>query len=100
MVSHSSNTEHTPYTGREKGGWSWGHKVPEGYRQNHPFFGIRGFYYNFFHSEWGKFYYLKRLLTGTSKIFLGFLVFYYPLDGIYCDIRKFKRERAAALKNE
>ncbi|CRG95159.1 conserved Plasmodium protein, unknown function [Plasmodium gallinaceum] len=49
--------------------------------------------YGFFRNLFGDYssYYLKSFLRVSSKVFAGFLLFYYPLDKVHCNIRRFKR---------
>lgn len=49
--------------------------------------------YGFFRNLFGKYstYYAFSFLKGSLKVFGGFLLFYYPLDKIHCNIRRYKR---------
>ncbi|VWU49369.1 conserved protein, unknown function [Hepatocystis sp. ex Piliocolobus tephrosceles] len=49
-----------------------------------------GFFRNFLFGQYTK-YYIKSIISVSAKVFGGFLLFYYPLDKVHCNIRRFKR---------
>ncbi|SBT79973.1 conserved Plasmodium protein, unknown function [Plasmodium malariae] len=61
-------------------------ELPKEYHPNVKY----GFFRNFLFGEHTS-YYLKSFLKVSSKVFAGFLLFYYPLDKTHCNIRRFKR---------
>ncbi|CAG9473200.1 conserved Plasmodium protein, unknown function [Plasmodium vivax] len=48
-----------------------------------------GFFRNFLFGKY-TFYYFKSIFKVSAKVSAGFLLFYYPLDKVHCNIRRFK----------
>ncbi|CAC9699069.1 conserved Plasmodium protein, unknown function [Plasmodium sp. DRC-Itaito] len=60
-------------------------ELPKDYHPNVKY----GFFRNALFGQ-HTFYYIKSILKVSTKVFAGFLLFYYPLDKLHCNIRRFK----------
>lgn len=49
--------------------------------------------YGFFRNLFGQHssFYFRSIFRGSLRVFAGFLVLYYPLDKMFCNIRRYKR---------
>ncbi|CDJ46072.1 hypothetical protein, conserved [Eimeria brunetti] len=92
--------QHLPYTGREVEIFSrYGYFYPPGYLPNTKYNGFRGFASALTTTQFGmKPTYFRSFGIGAAKFFGCFLLFYIPLDNVYCDLRKKQRERRAKLR--
>ncbi|SCP05320.1 conserved Plasmodium protein, unknown function [Plasmodium ovale] len=61
-------------------------QLPKEYHPNVKY----GFFRNFLLGNYTS-YYLKSFFKVSTKVLAGFLLFYYPLDAVHCNIRRFKR---------
>ncbi|CXJ03899.1 conserved Plasmodium protein, unknown function [Plasmodium berghei] len=61
-------------------------QIPKEYHPNVKY----GFFRNLLFGKYTP-YYFKSFFAVSGKILGGFLLFYYPLDKIHCNIRRFKR---------
>ncbi|CDJ59178.1 hypothetical protein, conserved [Eimeria maxima] len=92
--------QHLPYTGREVEIFSrYGYFYPPGYLPNTPYNGFRGFATTLTRTQFGmKPNYFVSFGIGAAKLAGCFLLFYFPLDNVYCDLRKKQRERREKLR--
>lgn len=92
--------QHLPYTGREVETFSrLGYFYPPGYLPNTPRGFLPGLAKSLTNPGYGmKANSLKAFGMGAAKFIGCFLLFYLPLDGVYCDLRKKQRERRAKLR--
>eukprot|EP00922_Rhytidocystis_sp_ex-Travisia-forbesii_P019713 GHVS01029129.1.p1 GENE.GHVS01029129.1~~GHVS01029129.1.p1 ORF type:complete len:168 (-),score=18.02 GHVS01029129.1:803-1306(-) len=100
-------TQYVPYSGRLEGGARWpsGLSYPQGYRGNHNYYGVIGFFNATLNNkdDWGgKYYYLNKGFRVFLKIFLSGVLWFYIIDPygikkVKAKIRaKEEREAAAA----
>ncbi|CDI85591.1 hypothetical protein, conserved [Eimeria praecox] len=82
--------QHLPYTGREVEIFSrYGYFYPPGYLPNTTYGGVRGFANSLTRTQFGmKPTYLRSFGIGAAKLAGCFLLFYLPLDNVYCNLRK------------
>ncbi|XP_026190233.1 uncharacterized protein LOC113146599 [Cyclospora cayetanensis] len=94
--------QHLPYTGREVEIFSrYGYFYPPGYLPNTTVGGFRGFARTLTTSDFAmKPTYFKSFGIGAAKFLGGFLLFYLPLDNVYCNLRKKQRERRAKQRGD
>ncbi|CDJ29178.1 uncharacterized protein EMH_0047530 [Eimeria mitis] len=91
--------QHLPYTGREVEIFSrYGYFYPPGYLPNTTYAGFRGLATQLTSTQFGmKPTYFRSFGIGAAKLFGCFLLFYLPLDNLYCDLRKKVNPQRRAL---
>eukprot|EP00922_Rhytidocystis_sp_ex-Travisia-forbesii_P019712 GHVS01029128.1.p1 GENE.GHVS01029128.1~~GHVS01029128.1.p1 ORF type:complete len:173 (-),score=20.71 GHVS01029128.1:317-835(-) len=96
-------TRYVPYSGRLEGGAKWPYKMtwPGGYRGNHNFYGVIGFFQATLNNkaDWGgKYYYLDKGFRVFMKIFVSGVLWFYVIDPY--GIKKLKAKVRAKQERE